>query len=74
MVEKHAATCQKKGCVLLFDFDDEGLRKVSVFSELLQSIGVNPLQTVRTHIRNVFGVRTVEELPAKYRLLLLTSR
>ncbi len=74
LAEMHADACRKAGCVLLFDFDDEGKRKTSVFSELLQSLGVNPLQNVRTRIQRVFGVRTIEELPAKYRLLLSSQR
>ena len=74
LVEKHVATCQKNGCVLLFDFDNEGKRKNSVFTELLQSLGVNPLQPIRTRIKRVFGVQTVEQLPSRYHLLLSTSR
>lgn len=74
LAEKHARACQKSGCVLLFDFDDEGKRKTSVFTELLQSLGVNPLAGVRTRIRRVFGARTIEELPAHYRLLLSSQR
>ncbi len=74
LAEKHAEAAKTAGCVLLFDFDDEGIRKVRVFTELLQALGVNPLQTVRNRIGRVFGVRTVEELPARYRFLLSTNR
>lgn len=74
LAEKHAPACLRHGCVLLFDFDKEGRRKTLVFTELLLPFGVSPLQTVRSRIERVFGARTVEELPAKYRLLLLDSR
>jgi len=74
VAEKHKDACLKQQCVLLFDFDDEGKRKTQVFTELLQSLGVNPLQAVRQGIRKVFGCRTVEDLPARYRLLLSSQR
>lgn len=73
-VEKHLDAAKAAGCVLLFDFDDEGRRKVRVFSELLQGLGVNPLQPVRTRIEKSFGARTVEDLPVHYRLLLSSQR
>ncbi len=70
LVEKRAAECLRKGVVLLFDFDAEGRRKERVYAELLQSVGVFPLQVVRHRFERVFGARAIEELPARYRELL----
>lgn len=69
-VEKHATLCQAHGVVLLFDFDADGRRLTRQFTEFLLAFGVSPLSRVRNRFERVFGVRTVEDLPARYDELL----
>jgi 5S rRNA maturation endonuclease (ribonuclease M5) len=72
-VERHQSAFKEKGVVLLFDFDAEGRRKNAVFTDLLLAYSAPPLSAVRTRIRRVFGVRTIEDLPSRYEELLSTS-
>ncbi len=65
-VERHLSAIKEKGVVLLFDFDAEGRRKTAVFSELLLAYGAKPLSAVRIRFGRVFGVRTIEDLPARF--------
>ncbi|MDP2717818.1 MAG: hypothetical protein Q8P02_03685 [Candidatus Micrarchaeota archaeon] len=73
-VERHLFALKQKGVVLLFDFDAEGRRKNAVFSELLLAYGAKPLAAVRKRFERVFGVRTIEDLPARMDELLSKKR
>ncbi|MBI4360453.1 toprim domain-containing protein [Candidatus Micrarchaeota archaeon] len=65
-VEKNATLCGQHGVVLLFDFDADGRRLTDRFTEFLLAYGVVPQALVRNRFERVFGVRTVEDLPARY--------
>ncbi|HLD75788.1 MAG TPA: toprim domain-containing protein [Candidatus Norongarragalinales archaeon] len=64
-VERHQESLRKKEVVLLFDFDAEGIRKTHAFTEALFGAGITPRQELRSRVRSLFGVRTVEEIPAR---------
>ncbi|MEK6924055.1 MAG: toprim domain-containing protein [Candidatus Micrarchaeota archaeon] len=62
IAETAAEAAAGRRVVLLYDFDDEGERKAAEMLELLQPIAAVDRQ-LRKRFKQLFGCRTVEQLP-----------
>ena len=59
---------EPKSIVLLFDYDDEGIRKNEEFENLFNCEGLGPVldRAPRKRLQAFLGLKTIEELKAKY--------
>jgi 5S rRNA maturation endonuclease (ribonuclease M5) len=55
--------------VLLLDYDEEGERKAGFLREVLSGEGFRLRNELRTLLKRLLGVRTIEEVPSAWRRL-----
>ncbi|MFH1106832.1 MAG: hypothetical protein V1787_02965 [Candidatus Micrarchaeota archaeon] len=60
------AAAGNKKIVLLFDYDAEGRRKMTFFEEAFFNAGGRASVVEWRRLRELFGLRTVEDLPTAY--------